>query len=91
MRRVVALAVLVLLAGCAPEGGEVTNRKHDVSCIKTGAVVNCDPIWELEITDPSQRHPVYTDRPLSGWEKVSEDVYERCRVGMRWPDCKGPR
>lgn len=84
-----ALALLVLVTGCAPVSGVVTDRKQDVSCFKGGAIVNCDPVWKIQVTDRSRRDPVYTDRPEIGWIDVDEETYERCRQGTEWPACKG--
>lgn len=91
-RRVAVLlsgaAVVLAVSACAPDKGTVTAREQGRHCTKIGSVVNCEPDWRLEITDPTQRHPVYTDRPLSDWISVSEDVYSRCRKGAAWPGCK---
>lgn len=89
MRRLLlATGATVLLAGCAPDSGTVTDRKTIVSCISNF----CSPKWKLQITNPNERHPVYTDRPDAGWTYVTEAEYGRCPVGAAWPDCrKGSR
>jgi hypothetical protein len=81
------LVALALLTGCAPDSGTVTDRKTTVRCVGNNAI-SCDPTWKLLIVDSSHRHPVYTDRPDSGWANVTEAEYGRCPVGAAWPDCK---
>jgi ABC-type uncharacterized transport system auxiliary subunit len=87
MRLVVIALALLALAGCAPDHGTVTARKTGIDC-PTSNALSCSPEWKVLITDPNARHPVYTDRPDSGWARVSEEQYGRCQIGAAWLDCK---
>lgn len=89
MRRIlIAVSACALLAGCAPDSGTVTDRKHGTNCSATSPPI-CSEYWRVLIVDPNHKDKVYTDRQDSGWAKVTEAEYSRCLIGAAWPACKG--
>ncbi|MFE6305010.1 hypothetical protein [Nocardiopsis sp. NPDC057823] len=90
-----ALAALAA-AGCAPEAGQVTDRRYtpahswvDQQCTTIlqpsgQSVRTCTPVTRYEPDRYALRLEAGDD---AGWRRVPEDEYDRCHTGDQYPAC----
>ena len=81
-RRIVSLVVVttfgLVLTGCAPESGTVTDRSKEREFRRVGSATLQVWDYDIQITSPSGE---------SGWTDVTESEYRRCGMGAAYPTC----